>query len=161
MLTDQLESYQNAVYTQSLASRQYNRERTVAEIHLWDNLARSLGIQLAIIISKGNNHRVQLFARCPLKLPFGLSQAITVYFVIQKSLPSIPKVVLNPQRIVSPDSQIIKACETADIPWIRELLGSRRAHPNDRTPDNLTIFRVCQHCFPDSSPIRMMIDDDL
>ena len=161
MLTDQLKSQQNAVYTQSLASRQYNRERTIAEIHLWDNLAGSLGIRLAIIISKGKNHRVQLFARWPLKLPFGFSQVITVYFVIQNPLPSIPKVVLNPQSILSPDSQMIKACETANIPWIRELLGSRRAHPNDRTPDNLTMFRVCQQCFPDCSLASVMTDDDL
>ena len=149
------------MYTQSLASRQYNRERTVAEIHLWANLARSLGIQSAIVISKGKSHRVQLFARWPLKLPFGLSQVITVYFVIQNTLPSIPKVVLKPQSVLSPDSQIIKACETANIPWIRELLGSRRAHPNDRTPDNLTVFRVCQHCFPVRSPTSMLTDDDL
>ena len=75
-------------------------------------------------------------------MPLGLSQVITARLLMEGCYPSIPKLGLRPQSIISPDSEIIKATELCDIPRIQELFQFKRAHPNDRTPEDLTVFRV-------------------
>lgn len=40
------------------------------------------------------------------------------------------------------NSSIISACQNGDIAQVRSLLCENKAHPNDRTSDNITVFRV-------------------
>lgn len=114
----------------------------VARVHHWTWLANSLGIKSGII-TKAKDRRTLIFARWPLELPFGLSQVLTAHLLIQNFLPSLPKLVLRPQTIISHESEIIKACSDCDMPKVHELLKQKKCHPNDRTPDDLTVFRVC------------------
>lgn len=88
-----------------------------------------------------------IFARWPLLLPFGLSQAITAQMLFQNGLPSFPKLGLRPQSIVPNDSEIIRACEAGDITRIQGMFKTREAHPNDRTTDDLTVLRVGAQAF--------------
>ena len=109
----------------------------------WNWLAKYLGINFGVIVSKVPNRRTHIFARWPLYLPFGLSQVVTGSLLIQYLVPSLPKVVSRTQNVISPDSKAIKACESGNIPEIQRLLRDKQFHPNDRTPDDLTVFRVC------------------
>ena len=94
-------------------------------------------------MSKTRDRRTHISARWPLYLPFGLSQVVRGSLLIQDLIPSIPKVVSRPQNVISSESKIIKPCESGDIPEIQKLLSYKLFHPNDRTPDDLTVFRVC------------------
>ncbi len=123
-------------------AEQYVRERIAGQIYEWDWSAKCLGIKSGVIISKVRNRRTHIFARWTLYLPFGLSRVVTGSLLIQDLIPSLPKVVSRPQNVVSSDSKIMKACESGDIAEIQKLLRDKKFHPNDRTPDDLTVFRV-------------------
>ena len=124
-------------------AEQYVRERIAGQIFEWNWLAKCLGIKCSVIISKVRSRRTHIFARWPLYLPFGLSQLVTGSLQVQGLIPSLPKVVSRPQNVISAESKIIRACESGDIAEIQKLLRNKQFHPNDRTPDDLTVFRVC------------------
>ena len=67
---------------------------------------------------------------------------ITGQVRLLNGLPSFPKVGLRPQNVIPCESKIVQACKEGDIHKIREILVARQAHPNDRTPEDLTVFRV-------------------
>lgn len=120
----------------------YVRERIAGDVYEWNWLAKSLGIKAGVIISKVRNRRTHVFVRWPLYLPFGLSQVVTGSLLVQDLIPSLPKVVSRPQNVMSSESKVFKACESGNIAEIQKLLKDRQFHPNDRTPDDLTVFRV-------------------
>ena len=124
-------------------AKQYIRKRIAGQVYHWGWLAKCLGIKSGVIISKVRNRRTRIFARWPLYLPFGLSQVFTGSLLMEDLIPLLPRVVLTPQNVISSDSKIIKVCESGDITEIQKLLKDKEFHPNDRTPDGLTVFRVC------------------
>ena len=143
LLEDNLRLWRDTVYIHSLVSRLYIRERRTAQVHYWNWLAKILDVKAGIMLSGAKDRRTwKLFARWPLELPLGLSQVFIGQMTIQNCLPSLPKLVLRPQKVISCDSEIIQACQLCDIKKLREILGTKQAHPNDRTPDDLTVFRV-------------------
>lgn len=134
--------YPTVVYTHRLISNSYIRERRAAHVRQWDWLAKYLGIKSGVIMSTAKNQNTAtIFARWPLLLPFGLSQVITAQLLVQNGLPSLPRLRLRPQTIVSNDSEIISACESANITRIQRLFETRQAYPNDRTTDDFTVLR--------------------
>ena len=136
--------YPTVVYTHSLISSSYIRERRAAQVRHGKWLAKYLGIKSSVIMSTANNQNFStISARWPLSLPFGLSQVITARMLFQNGLPSsLPKLTLRPQSIVPRDSEIVRACETGDTARMRVIFETRQAHPNDRTTDDLTVLRV-------------------
>ena len=143
ILKDVIRLNRNTVFKDSLVDQFHIRERRTAQVHRCNWLARILNIKAGVIISKAKDRRTwRLFTRWPLRLPLGLSQVVIGQMTIQNCLPSLPKLVLRPQNIISCDSEIIQACQLCDIKRLREILEIREAHPNDRTPDDLTVFRV-------------------
>lgn len=143
MLKDNLRLYRDTVYIHSLVSRLYIRERRTAQVHYWNWLAKILDVKAGIIMSGAKDRRTwKLFARWPLGLPLGLSQVFIGQMTIQNCLPSLLKLVLRPQNVISCDSEIIQACQLCDMKKLREIFETKQAHPNDRTPDDLTVFRV-------------------
>lgn len=160
--TELLNSHnRNKTCSQSLASKQYVRERTAADTYLWDWLSQTIGIRTGVIISKWKPKRTRFFARWSLKLPFRLSQAVTGHLVLRHCFLTIPKVMIRPQNAIPPGSMIIKACQTRDTAQIKELLRCKEAHPNDRTPDDLTVFRVCWLSLRKSCYIHVKININL
>lgn len=96
----------------------------------------------AVVAPAKERSSLRIFARGDLRLPFRLGQLITGDMLIKDGIPSHPKLLIRPQNLIPADSAIIKACQTCDLPEIQKLLTAKHAHPNDRTPDNLTVFRV-------------------
>ena len=138
-----IRSNRNSIFKDSLVSKLHIRERRTAQVHHCNWLARILNIKAGVIISNAKDRRNwKLFTRWSLRLPLGLSQVVIGQMKIQNCLPSLPKLVLRPQNVISCDSEVIQACQLCDIKKLREILGSKQAHPNDRTPDDLTVFRV-------------------
>ena len=136
--------YPTVVYTSSLVANSYIREKRFAQVCRWDWLAKYLGIRMGVIMSKRRDGMTfNLFARWPLRLPLGLSQVVTGQMLLQQGFPSLPSLWVRPQNVIPSDSEIIQACWKSDIDRIREILTNRQAHPNDRTPEDLTVFRVC------------------
>ena len=129
--------------TAQFSSQFYIREPRRAGVHRWDWLARYLGLKSDIIVSKIEDHTsISIFARWPLELPFRLGHTVTGQMLWQSAFPSILKLGLSPQNTIPRDSEIITACQKGDMLKIREILTTKQVHPNDRTPDNLTVFRV-------------------
>ena len=123
----------------NLKIRKYSAPRE----YKWESLAKTLGIKLSLITLR-TQHRNSLnfFARWHLQLPLRLGYVATCHFIRRYSWPIIPKLRLSPQNIIPSNSEIIKACESSDIASIKRLLSAKAAHPNDKTPDNLTVFWV-------------------
>ena len=133
------------MYTYSMVSKLKIRERRAAQIYFskwW--LANALGIKLGYIVSKTHNKSAwNIFVRWHLKLPLGLGRVVAGQAVIRDFYHlSLPNLGLRPQNIIPQDSDIIDACENGEILRIQDILSAKKAHPNDRTPDNLTVFRV-------------------
>ena len=138
-----LQLYRDTTCIQRQVTSHYVRERKTAQVYQWDWSAKFPGIKLGVILPQLRVRKMfKVFAKWNVKLPFGLSQIVRAQLNVQDYFPSIPKLSLRPRRIISVDSEIILACEASDILKIQDLLTSRQAHPNDRTPDNLTVFRV-------------------
>ena len=143
ILKDIIRFDRNTVFKDSLVNKLHIRERRTAQVHHWKWLARILNIKSGVIISKAKDRRTwKFFTRWSLRLPLGLSQVVIGQMTIQNCLLSLPKLVLRPQNVISYDSEIIQACQLCDTKKLREILETKQAHPNDRTPDDLTVFRV-------------------
>ena len=142
-LKDVIRLNRNTVFKNSLVNEFYIRERRTAQVHHCNLLARILNIKAGVITSKAKDRRTwKLFTRWPLRLPLGMNQVIIGQMTIQNGLPSLPKLMLRPQNVIPCDSEVIQACQLCDIKKLREILENKQAHPNDRTPDELTVFRV-------------------
>ena len=142
-LKSAIEQYQSLESTNQFVSGYYIRERRISRVSSWSLLTKIMGLKLGVIRSENKEGDSWNFrARWPLKLPFRLGCVITAHTVIRGSLLSLPTFGLRPQSTVSTDSAIIKACQTSDVPWLQGILETRQGHPNDRTPDDLTVFRV-------------------
>ncbi|KAL6720983.1 hypothetical protein ACLMJK_000083 [Lecanora helva] len=123
------------------------RENRAADVHQWNLLADPLGIKLGVIISSVTNGNARkYYARLPLNLPFGMRQVVTGSISFENFFPSFPKFKLSPQKIIATESEIITACQGRNHSRVRELLEARQAHPNDRTPEDLTVFHVGDDC---------------
>jgi hypothetical protein len=88
------------------------------------------------------------YIQLPVPLPFGLRQAMICHLAFDGYWPSLPRIRLRQQRIIPSDSEIILACSNGAIPRAEMILRSGDAHPNDRTPDNITVFRVSHSNVP-------------
>lgn len=142
VLKDIIRLNRNTVFKDSLVNTFLIRERRTAQVHHCNFLARVLNIKASVIVSKAKDQRNwKLFTRWPFRLPLGLSQVVIGQMTIQNCLPSLPKLVLRPQNVIPCDSEIIQACQLCDVKKLRKILEYREAHPNDRTPDDLTVFR--------------------
>ena len=131
------------MYTYNLIVNLKIKERRAAKIYHCNWLAKVLGVKLCLITLRTRHHSARnVISRWHLRLPLGLGHVVTGDLIMRDSWLSFPRLGLKPQNIIPPDSEIIKACEADDITGIRNLVGARAAHPNDRTPDNLTVFRV-------------------
>ena len=142
-MKDGLEKLQNFKYTHDIVSGFYIREKRATRIHRWNSLTRYLGLKLNVIISdpKDSDHW-RFHARWPLPMPFGLSYVVTGDLVLQNYFPSLTRLILRPQNTIPTDSAIVKACQASDISELRYILENQQGHPNDRTVDDLTVFRV-------------------
>jgi hypothetical protein len=129
-----------------------SQKRTLALnalVHKFDNwMTNYLGIDLSLIVSRDERRNVyNAHFRWPLKGALVLDWSLT------SSWPTWPQFTFRSkfrvQNIVPADSEIVKICSRADrinddsLSQIRELFLSGKAHPNDTTPDNLTLMRVC------------------
>lgn len=97
------------------------------------------GFKIGVYIAP---NRWRVYARWPLALPFRLSQVIGGDYVVSNGVLSLPKLETRPQNSIPADSEIVKACQACHIPKIQDLLMTEKAHPNDHTPDDLTILGV-------------------
>ena len=102
--------------------------------------------QVSIIISRDERRNIySAYFRWPLKGVWILNWSLT------SSWPTWPQLTIRSkfrvQNIVPADSEIVKTCslriDDNSLIKIRELFSSGKAHPNDTTPDNLTLMRVC------------------
>lgn len=138
-----LQLCKNVNFIHKLVSSPYIRERRASRIYQPKFLGRLLGLKLGIILSQARDRSaLNISARWPLKLPFGLGQVITGQLLLRNGIPSLPRMGLTPQNVIPKDSEIIKACEECDIQRIQEILMTKQAHPNDRTPNEHTVLRV-------------------
>ena len=132
-----------------LASSRQRRPPTLnALVHKFDNwMTNCLGLDASIIISRDERRNVYgAYFRWPLKGAWVLKGSFT------SSWPTWPEFTIRSkfrvQNIVPADSEVVKTCSLADridggsLIKIKELFSSRKAHPNDTTPDNLTLMRV-------------------
>ena len=125
----------------------YVREQRVSHVYHPRILVKVLGIQSNVITSNAVNGRstYSISARLSIRLPFGLSQAVVGQWRFRNFMPSLPNLILTPQNIIPCESEIIQACSRCEITRIRDILEARQVHPNDRTEDGLTVFRVRMH----------------
>jgi hypothetical protein len=132
----------------ALASSRQRRTPTLnALVYKFDNwMANYLGLDVSIIISRDERRNVySAYFRWPLKGVWTLNWSLT------SSWPTWPQLTIRSkfrvQNIVPADSEIVKTCslriDDNSLIKIRELFSSGKAHPNDTTPDNLTLMRVC------------------
>lgn len=56
--------------------------------------------------------------------------------------PTLPRWRLRTQNVIDPSANVIEACSDGDVWRVREILAMGEAHPNDRTPDNITVLWV-------------------
>jgi hypothetical protein len=132
-----------------LSSRQRRPPTLNALVHKFDNwMTNYLGLDASLIISRDERRNVySAYFRWPLKGAWVLSGSLT------SSWPTWPELSIRSkfrvQNTVPADADIVKACSIADriddtsLIKIKELFSSGKAHPNDTTPDNLTLMRVC------------------
>ena len=142
-LKDELRLCRNVVYIYRLVSNLYIKERRISEVHHWSWLAKVLGIKSRVIVSEAEHKNTwSAFARWRIRLPFRMSRVLVGHIIVQGYVPSLPRLMLRAQKLISYNSEVIKACQTHDILKIQEILKAKEVHPNDRTPDDLTVFRV-------------------
>ena len=141
-----LQLLESLVHTYTIVSKLKIQQPSIAHRSQWDWLAKILGVKLGLIISGTEPQSSwDVYARWDLKLPLRLGHVVTGHFIVRNSWPTLSKLKLSPQNIIPPNSETIKACESGDIARIQQLLSSKAVHPNDRTPDNLTVLRVSLH----------------
>ena len=144
-LLDCLELYRNVNYTFNLVANSYVRERRGSQIRQWKWLAQLIGLKIGIVTTfAAKSNTSTIFAHWALRLPLGLSQVLTAHIIFRNYLPSLPRLALRPQNVIPPNSAVIQACQTCDVAGLQQLLATRQAHPNDCTPEGLTVFRVSQ-----------------
>ena len=140
---ERLQLIESLVQQYSTVSKLKIRKPSIAHVYQCDWLAKILGVELELIISGTESQSCwDVYARWDLKLPMRLGHVATCQLSSRNTWPKIPKLRLSPQNTIPPNSEIIKACESGDIARIQHLLSMKAVHPNDRTPDNLTVLRV-------------------
>ena len=138
-----LRLHEDLAFANQRVSSSYVREKRAGKIYHCNRLAKVLGIELGVIEPGSKDTGTwRLFARWPLKLPWRFGRVLTGRVTMQNLFPSLPKLALRPQNTIPPGSEIIKACEGSDLTSLQEILKTKRAHPNDCTPNGLTVFRV-------------------
>lgn len=138
-----LQLLQSVVYAYGIVSKSKIRKYSPAKIYKLDWLAKILGIKLGLIISGTEHHSAwNVFARWDLSLPLRLGHVFTGHLIIRNSWPTLPRLGLRFQNLIPSDSDMVKACKAGDITRVRDLLDVKTVHPNDKTPDNMTVFRV-------------------
>ena len=131
------------VLARDAASTLYMRKRLCSQVYRYDWLAHNLRLTMHAVVSEGCQASVDtLCLQCSMHLPFGMTWVLTAWWLFEGLRPSLPKIVLSPQNYISSSAKIISACQSCNITVIRELLETRQGHPNDRTADNMTVFRV-------------------
>ena len=136
------------IYTTRIISSSHIREKRRSQISHWGWLTKYLAFRLGLIVyGEQDRNAVNFFLRCALQLPLGMSKVLTAQILLQNWFPSCPRLRLSPQGVIPGDSEIIQACQDGDVSKIRGILLAHGAHPNDRTADGLTVFRVSSQAF--------------
>ncbi|KAH7330013.1 ankyrin repeat-containing domain protein [Rhexocercosporidium sp. MPI-PUGE-AT-0058] len=124
-------------YTLAIAHPRSNRY-VGSKIHWSKWLNRYFGMKASLIVSRGDFHNTYtMFFRWPLIW----TRVITGRMTIHGLWPNRLSMSLRPLQIISYESPIIEACKNNDLGVIQELFATDKAHPNDTTPDNLTLLR--------------------
>ena len=124
------------------------KHRRIAQTSQWQLLARLIGLRLGFIITSSDRRKtLAIFARWSINLPWGPGRVLAAQMRVQEFVPSLPTLLLKPQNTIPSTSEIIRACKYDDILAVRKCLVTKQAHPNDRTPDGLTVFRVSKPAF--------------
>ena len=140
---NQFRLFRILVLARDAASTLYMRKRLCSQVYRYDWLAHNLRLTMHAVVSEGCQASVDtLCLQCSMHLPFGMTWVLTAWWLFEGLRPSLPKIVLSPQNYIPSSAKIISACQSCDIRVIRELLETRQGHPNDRTTDNMTVFRV-------------------
>jgi len=111
-------------------------------VQSWDSRLRSfLGVTAGMIVttSKGKS-KYNIFFRLPLFWSTALNCRVETYWPSWSHLSIAP--LLKIQHIISENSITLAACIRDDVPELRNLLLSGKAHPNDTTLDNETLLYV-------------------
>ncbi|KAH8594112.1 ankyrin repeat-containing domain protein [Bisporella sp. PMI_857] len=156
-INDQVQPYEHAEALQGRPISKIARRPMLSEkrqssplnalVHKFDNwLTNYFGIDAIFIVSKDDHKNVY---SAYVKWHFSGSCILNGSFT--SSWPTWPELAVRSkfrvQNIVPADSEIVKACSLADgidvalLNKIKELFSSGKAHPNDTTPDNLTLLR--------------------
>ena len=136
--------FESIIHTYNIVTKFRLRKYSVAHVYKWEWLANIVGIKLGLIKSKTREQHDtwNVFVRWNLSLPLSLGHVITGHMIIRDSWATLPRLGLRFQNTIPQHSDVIKACEASDITRIRDILNAKAVHPNDRTPDNMTVFRV-------------------
>jgi hypothetical protein len=138
---DQIQDLRNTMIYQGhhLSKTRHSQPK----IYRWESLYETLGIRARVITSEKDSCSIRdTFVNFPVPLPFGYNQTMDVKLSFHGCWPSLPSIRLRPQRVIPVDSDIISACLRGDTTRAAILLRAGDAHPNDRTPENITVFRV-------------------
>jgi hypothetical protein len=100
-----------------------------------------LGIKACLIVYEtGGRKRYRLAVRCPLMGSKMLNCRLASSWPSWTQLSFSPQ--LSLQNIIDPHSTLFDACQRNDTKMITDLVQSRKAGPNDATPQNHTLLFV-------------------
>ena len=138
----------SVMYTYIIVTKLKVRQRRFTRVHHLEWMAKVLGINIHLILAEtGYRSALNMFARWHFRLPLGLGRVLTGHLKIRDSGMWLPRLALRPQNIIPHDSDIIKACQSGAIAEIQAILSAKKAHPNDKTLDNDTVFWVGRYVF--------------